>query len=186
MVKSILMRFGPHEGIAGSLTSHFLRQLTRETDRDNIYCGYGKACLSVASLDPRGLRYPARRFSIRNHAIILETGKYEPTMIACKCPATIMGGAKHGMLLYKLAKTCDAFGTMAAPHGEGDPNKKRKERPRGNLRRLRTCPESLVFIAQKPWINFPLVLGCDAMTIQPREASWSTKDVSEIPRPSPV
>lgn len=44
----------------------------------------------------------------------------------------------------------------------------------------------LVFIAEKPRINFPLVLGSDAVTVQPRVASRSTKDVSKIPGPLPV
>lgn len=45
----------------------------------------------------------------------------------------------------------------------------------------------LVFtVAQKPWVNFSLVLGRDAMPIQPREAGRSAKHISEIPRPPPV
>ena len=46
--------------------------------------------------------------------------------------------------------------------------------------------KSLVFITEIPWIDFPLVLSRDAMTVQPRETSWPTKNVGKISGPFPV
>ena len=46
--------------------------------------------------------------------------------------------------------------------------------------------KSLVFITEIPWINFSLVLSRDAMTVQPRETSWPTKNVGKISGPFPV
>jgi len=90
------------------------------------------------------------------------------------------------MLVYKFAKTCDAFGKARVLQKKVTQKEMKRDACVRISGQFGNILESLVFVAQKPRVNLSLVLGRDTMTIQPRFSSWSAKDVGKIPGPLPM
>ena len=99
------------------------------------------------------------------------------------CPPTIMDRANVSII--QACENMWDFRNEGAHHENGVPKKNKGETPAWELPR-RYRQRSLVFTAKKPRINFPIILGRDTITVQPRKPGWSAKNVSKIPRPPPM